>query len=940
VRLTRYEFEILSGLLDVVLDLPESQRSDWLQQLREPFNGAKSVLQQMLVHEASNASTDFFTSFPQLNLRASGQESDPTSEGHPAGTIGIYVLVREIGQGGMSTVWLAHRTDELADRLVALKLPHLQPSAAQFVERFRRERDILAKLSHPHIAHLYDAGVTPQGQPYLVMEYVEGEGLLSYCKLHRLDVPARLDLFLQILQAVDHAHTQGIIHRDIKPSNILVREHGHAVLLDFGIAKLLIDEQAEQSELTQRGGAMLTVPYASPEQLLGSALTLQTDVYSIGVVLFELLSGRRPYERDDGQAISRRDLEHAILALDAIRPSDAARADAAGYDSGLPSRGLRNRLRGDLDTIVLKALRKRPSERYRSCAILAEDLRRHLRGDVVSARPNSNWYRLTRVVKRHRPVLYTAAASAAIAAAMGVTMMYVAPAKGPLSSERGIDKAIAVLPFDNVTGDVTNESFAQGIQSEVLTRLATISGLKVMSRHATADLESHPSQLHPLRETLAVGNVLEGSVQRQGDRVLVSVRLIETARSTSLWAASFDRPVKDLFSVERDIAETVAGHLKAALLPTERAVVEAADTQNADAHTADLWGRFYMAKRDDQSLRKALENFNEAVQLDPNYAMAYADLSAASFYMANSLDEADSEPMKAQARSAARHAIALDPDLPEAHVALGWALLYFDWDVRRAESEMTFAESRWPRSSRAKTGLANVYAVFGKWERAIQLTNEARALDPLSSVLSTNLGNYTLGQGKRGDAAAWYRKALELDQNAPYCHGNLAIIALAQGNASEAARQAHAETDEEWRDFSITLVDQRNSNPMAADRALKEFIGRHERYSPYLVASLYAFRGDANASFAWLDRAARIRDLGAIDFLQSPFFIRFQSDPRYRAFGERLGVMSGLVGAAGSFRYASLKVHRGYTPLNAQSGPAHSQWCETDHALRLGYPHH
>jgi eukaryotic-like serine/threonine-protein kinase len=892
VRLTRNELSVLSDLLDVGLELREPERTAWLEDLSEPFAGAKVVLRKMLAHDSRGAANEFLNSLPKFATNQPWpMEAEFAAAPCADSMIGAYVLIEEIGRGGMSTVWLGRRTDELTERLVALKLPDLHLRDARFAERFAHERDILAKLTHPHIAHLYDAGISLQGQPYLVMEFVEGEGLMEYCAQHRLDVAQRLGLFLQILDAVDHAHALGVIHRDIKPSNILVRGGGHVVLLDFGIAKLLVEGQAAASELTQRGGAVFTLHYASPEQLKGDTLTPQTDVYSLGVVLYELLCGRRPHESDTVEHESRRALEEAILSVDPDPPSNVVKRNSDGPDGGLSPEKLRRVLRGDLDTIVIKALRKSPAERYASCGLFAEDLRRHLRGDAVSARPNSGWYRLRRLARRHQSALLGAGAVGMTVAA--VVAMVTGPFgqhAGPQAALGAIGRAIAVLPFDNMSGDASNDYFAQGIQDEVLTRLANISGLKVMSRRAAAAFGSHPERLKGLRQALSVGSVLEGSVQKQDDRVLVNVQLIETAGNTHLWAESFDRPAKDIFGVERDIAEAVAEHLQAKLLPLERASVEAVDTPNVDAHTADLWGRFYMAKRDDKSLQKAVEYFNEAVRLDPNYAMAYSDLSTALFYLANSLDESDSSPVKDQARVAAQRALALAPNLADAHVALGWVLLYLDWDLSGAERELALAVRLAPNSSRAKNGLATMYAVFGELDRAVALMNEARTLDPLSSIVATNLANYTLGQEKYEAAESWYRKALELDQNAPYCHGNLAIIALARGNLKEAEREANYEPDEESKDYALTMVRQNAADQTAADRALREFIHRHEKYSPYLIASLYAFRGDADNAFRWLDRAYRTRDVGTIDILQSPFFLRFRSDPRFRTFSETLGV--------------------------------------------------
>jgi Tol biopolymer transport system component len=328
----------------------------------------------------------------------------------PDSVIGVYRLVREIGRGGMSTVWLATRTDALTTRPVALKLPHVHLLGAEFADRFARERDILANLTHPNIAHIYDAGIGAEGQPFLVMEFVAGETLTGYCESHQLGIDERLGLFLQVLTAVAYAHSQNIIHRDLKPSNILVREGGQVVLLDFGIAKLLVDGTAAETELTRQAGATLTPEYASPEQIKGEPLAPTTDVYSLGVVLYELLSGRRPYAQ--GRS-TRRDLEDAVLSADPVRPSEAVMSAGANTDP-VVQEALRKALRGDLDTIVLKAMHKHPEHRYPTADAFGEDLRRHIQHQAINARPDTAGYRLRRFTSRHRALAALSAAAAVL----------------------------------------------------------------------------------------------------------------------------------------------------------------------------------------------------------------------------------------------------------------------------------------------------------------------------------------------------------------------------------------------------------------------------------------------------------------------------------------------------------------------------------------------
>ena len=695
-----------------------------------------------------------------------------------------------------------------------------------------------------------------------------------------------MEIVRELGLAVAYAHHREVIHRDLKPSNVLVRDGGHVVLLDFGIGKLLSEGEAGVSELTQHGGALLTLHYASPEQIAGSTLTPLTDIYSLGVVLYELLCEHRPHELGTW-ATSRRELEQAIASTDPEAPSRALMRGSNSVNGSAAGK-LRRELRGDLDAIVLKSLRKIPGDRYPSCEAFAEDLRRHLRGDAVTARTGTHWYRLRRAMVRHRLALVSGSAVISIVAAVVITALMTHDRVASGIAGGADRRSIAVLPFDNVSGNADNEFFTQGIQDEVLTRLGSIGGLKVMSKRATESFDRRPGRIKAVKAALAVDNVLEGSVQRQDDRIIVNVQLIDTSGNTLLWAESFDRSAQDVFAVERDIAERVAMHLRAKLPPDERAAVATIDTQNVDAHTDELWGHFFMAKRDAASLRRAIAYFQEAIRLDPAYAVAYADLSNASFHLANILDESDATSSKLQARAYAEHALALAPNLANGHAALGWVLLYFDWNIDAAKREFSLAVRLAPNSASARIGLANIYAVVGELDRAIAAMNVARTLDPLSPAISTSLASYTLGEERYDTAAGLCRTTLELDQKAPYCHALLAIIALAGGDQAAAEREAQQEPDDEWKDFTLTLVRQRSGRKAAADKAAKEFVTRHAQFSPYLVAELYAFRGDADEAFSWLDRAYRARDVGTIDFLQSPFFLRFRDEPRYGAFARQL----------------------------------------------------
>jgi serine/threonine-protein kinase len=416
-RLTPDQWQELSPYLEEILGLQDEERSIWLSTLRGQNPALVNHLETLFEEHRALVEEGF------LEARPVELPSAATLAGQ---TLGDYRLVSQIGHGGMSSVWLAERNDGRFERRVAVKFLNLALIGKHGEARFKREGKILGLLVHPHIAELIDAGVSPAGQPYLVLDHVEGDHIDRYCDDHRLDIPARLGLFLDVAEAVAKAHANLIVHRDLKPSNVLVREDGEVKLLDFGIAKLLENEQHEAAltQLTVEGGRAMTPQFAAPEQLKGEAITTATDVYALGVLLYFLLTGQHPSGPGPYTAI---DLIRSIVDTEPVRPSDAvspARTigglarESAARRSATPDK-LRRLLRGDLDTIVLKALKKDPAERYSSVTALADDLRRYLGNEPIRARPDTPSYRAIKFVRRNRTAV-ALAALAILAATVGV----------------------------------------------------------------------------------------------------------------------------------------------------------------------------------------------------------------------------------------------------------------------------------------------------------------------------------------------------------------------------------------------------------------------------------------------------------------------------------------------------------------------------------------
>jgi serine/threonine-protein kinase len=428
IRIDHESWNRLNQLLDAALDLPGEARGPWLDALDCGDEQLKTRLRHLLANAAEVETRDFLGALPHLHASASELSAFRAPVEQAGNCVGPYRLLREHGSGGMGAVWLAERMDGLIPRPVALKLPHRAWRRTGFAERATREREILATLSHPSIARLYDAGLSAAGQPYLALEYVEGEAVDVWCREHDLDIRARLLLFLQVAQAVAYAHAKLVVHRDVKPANILVTADGQARLLDFGIAKLLDENQDTDSSLTEMSGLVFTPDYASPEQIAGAPITIATDVYSLGVVLYELLTDTRPYRLERG---SRGALEEAILHVDPARPSQVARDPAR-----------RAQLRGDLDSIVLKALRKHPDERYATVNALVEDLERFLAHRPVLAQPDSLRYRLVKFVRRN--TLAVGAAAVVLVAILAGSAVAVWSARVAVTEER---RALEVKEF-------------------------------------------------------------------------------------------------------------------------------------------------------------------------------------------------------------------------------------------------------------------------------------------------------------------------------------------------------------------------------------------------------------------------------------------------------------------------------------------------------------
>jgi eukaryotic-like serine/threonine-protein kinase len=675
-------------------------------------------------------------------------------EGPPRGgeRVGAYVIVRELGRGGMGTVFLAERADGQFEKQVAIKILNRGADTAEILRRFRAERQILAKLDHPNIARLLDAGTTDDGLPYFIMDYIVGSPVTRFAVAQKLSTRQRLELFLKICAAVDFAHRNLIVHRDIKPSNILANAEGEPKLLDFGIAKLLAKDE-DAAQLTAEAQQHLTPICASPEQAKGDPITVATDIYSLGALLYEMLSGQKPHRFSTARPTRE---ELALVVGEQVPPPPSAVASDAQTA---------RLLRGDLDAIVLFAMQKEPGMRYATVADLAADIRRHLAREPVVARHPTLGYRAKCLVKRNGSRLVASAAVVIVLA--GVVFAFwvrsqqnaheVAGmrARGVSAPASDIRKSIAVLPFENLGDNNSPSYFADGVQDNILTDLGKVGDLKVISRSGVAPYRGKKRNMKQIGRDLNVANVLEGSVQISGDRVRINAQLIDTKTDTQIWAEQYDRKLEDIFALQSELAQTIAAQLKATLSNSEKAEIWRQPTQDLQAY--DLYLRARAALRGEggiiprENWRVAVSFLNRAIARDPKFTLAYCLLNEANV-LEYRFGEEHSPQNLAAAKDAAEIALRLEPNSEEARLAFARYYYHGLSDYRRTEKELSSIPSSAPHEVEFFMLASLVERRLGKFAASIRDGEKAVELDPQNASLATSLAQTYSGLRRFGDA--------------------------------------------------------------------------------------------------------------------------------------------------------------------------------------------
>ncbi|HSS17949.1 MAG TPA: protein kinase [Candidatus Dormibacteraeota bacterium] len=803
-------------------------------------------------------------------------------EGPPRGgeRVGAYVIVRELGRGGMGTVFLAERADGQFEKQVAIKILNRGADTAEILRRFRAERQILARLDHPNIARLLDAGTTDDGLPYFIMDYIVGAPVTRFAVVQRLSTRQRLELFLKICDAVEFAHRNLVVHRDIKPSNILANAQGEPKLLDFGIAKLLAKDE-DAAQLTTEAQEHLTPICASPEQAKGDPITVATDIYSLGALLYEMLSDQKPHRF----STARPTREELALVVGEQVPSPPSAVASNAQTARL--------LRGDLDAIVLFAMRKEPKMRYPTVADLAADIRRQLARKPVVARCPTLGYRAKCLVKRNGSRLVTSAAVVIVLA--GVLFAFWARSQQNASEAAAItQKSIAVLPFENLSRDPDNAYFAEAIQDEILARLSKIADLKVISRTSTQKYKSAPDNLREIAKQLGVANILEGSVQKAADQVRVNVQLINALNDAHLWGDIYDRKLTDIFAVESDIAKTIADTLQAELTGAEKQLIAAQPTSDTAAYELYLKGRLLWGKRSGDNIPKAIGFYEQAITRDPNYALAYAGLAQA-YVLLPAYTATTPQDAYPKAKSAALKALQLDDKLAEAHSALGELLCLGDLDMAGSISEFQHAIALNPNYATAHHWYGNgPLLALGRFDESIVEGKRAIELDPFSPIINADLGQDLICARRYNEAIAQLRKTLEIDPTFYYAHYNLGIALQLKGDLPAAIAEytkAQQLSDDLFVPVLLASAKAQLGDKDAAVRMLSELeeLSQHRYVGSLWRTLLYLSLGNRDEAIRWLEQAVADHDtLGVMMIKVDPQLDPLRGDPRFEALVQKV----------------------------------------------------
>jgi eukaryotic-like serine/threonine-protein kinase len=852
--------------------LAREQRVAFLEESCGDDEELRREVESLLARETAAADFLEVPALEEAGKARIGVDSIPTMDdslGIIGETLSHYRIIEKLGGGGMGVVYKAE--DTRLGRYVALKfLPAGAPSDSSAIERFKREARAASALNHPHICTVHDIGER-DGRQFIVMELLEGKTLKYHIAGRVVETGEIARVGVQIAEALEAAHAKGIVHRDIKPANVFVTQRDRVKVLDFGLAKLLQPGSAETTleEMVQTRGPVGTLPYMAPEQVLGRNVDERADIYGLGMVLYEMATGKRPFREDLASHLT----------------------DDILHQTPAPPGKLRSGIAARFEAIILKCLEKDPAKRFQT----AQELRTRLEefvtasesGGVAPAREGSRY-------------AWVAAIVLAVVAAGAMLALRGTDWRNRLRLGGGTPSitSLAVLPLANLTGDAQQDYFVEGMTDELTTDLAQIGALRVMSRTSAAQAKNSKKSLPELAQRMGVDAVVEGSVARSGDRVRITAQLIEAKSDRHLWAKSYERSSRDILALQDELARDIASEIRVTLTPVEDRRLAAKHPINPEAYDDYLRGRYLWQRRTEDELKKAKEYFEKTIARDPGYAPAYAGLADTYFYLGYAWGHMLPREAIPLSQAAARKAIELDDSAAEGHASLGATHLAYNWDFRAAEEELKRAVTLNPSYAFGHHIYSVLLGILGRKEESLAQIRQAVEVDPLSVPVRNILAERLAVNGHCDEAMAEDRKTMELDPNAPhvgYVHDRAAGCYRQKGMEKEAfeedlqsmiAKGASAKDVAEYR-----KTYEQEGRKGVLRKQLQEALARwdkdHWHMDAVTIASTYSDLGDLDHAYEWIDKAIELRSTMLFWILGNEG--AFRRDPRFEEMKKKMG---------------------------------------------------